>query len=143
MTERETLKAIREGILSGKCSDGNLAWVVNLCDESLAESGSANAGNAAAMYKALCEIIMLTMKVGYSIHGDVACGIIASKAKHALSAPARNCDVEYADRVEMYGAFKDWCKAKGHTMEPMLAYDAFDWLLAPAEKRKGDGDGSK
>lgn len=54
----------------------------------------------------------------------------------ALSAPARNCDVEYADQVEMYDAFKDWCRAKGHTMEPMLAYDAFDWLLAPAADRK-------
>ena len=56
----------------------------------------------------------------------------------ALSAPARNCDTPYNDRVEMYGAFKDWCKAKGHTMEPMLAYDAFEWLLAPATEQKGE-----
>jgi len=52
----------------------------------------------------------------------------------ALAAPPRNCDAEYADRAEMYDAFKDWCKAKGHTMEPMLAYDAFDWLFATAEE---------
>lgn len=56
-----------------------------------------------------------------------------------LSVPPRNCDTPYNDRVEMYGAFKNWCKAKGHTMEPMLAYDAFEWLLAPATERKGDG----
>ena len=113
----------------------NVGAVVATTEKSLA------VGNAAALREALCDIVMLTMKVGYSIHGDVACGIIASKAKHALSAPARNCDMQYKDRVEMYGAFKDWCKAKGHTMEPMLAYDAFDWLLALAAERKGDGDG--
>lgn len=60
----------------------------------------------------------------------------------ALSASPRNCDVKYADRVEMYGAFKDWCKAKGRTMEPMLAHDAFDWLLASVTK-EGESDGSK
>ena len=60
-----------------------------------------------------------------------------------LSVPPRNCDTPYNDRVEMYGAFKDWCKAKGHTMEPMLAYDAFEWLLAPVTERKGDGDGNE
>ena len=52
--------------------------------------------------------------------------------EEALAAPPRNCDVKYADQVEMYGAFKDWCKSRGHTMEPMLAYDAFEWLLATA-----------
>ena len=34
----------------------------------------------------------------------------------ALSAPPRNCDIQYNDRAEMYGAFKDWCNARGHTM---------------------------
>lgn len=56
----------------------------------------------------------------------------------ALAAPPRNCDVKYADEVEMYGAFKDWCKAKGHTMEPMLAYDAFEWLLDTAKGEVND-----
>lgn len=55
----------------------------------------------------------------------------------ALAAPPRNCDVQFLDRVEMYGAFKDWCNARGHTMEPKLAYDAFDWLLALATEKKG------
>jgi len=56
----------------------------------------------------------------------------------ALAAPPRNCDVPYNDRVEMYGAFKDWCNARGHTMNPKLACDAFDWLLAHATKKEGD-----
>lgn len=62
---------------------------------------------------------------------------IIKSAKAALAAPPRNCDMPYNDRVEMYGAFKDWCNAKGHTMEPKLAYDAFEWLLALATKKEG------
>lgn len=61
----------------------------------------------------------------------------------ALAAPERNCDLPYNDSVEMYGKFKDWCKAKGHTMEPMLAWDAFDWLLSPATEQKGETDEQK
>ena len=99
-------------------------------------------GNAAAMREALGDVYNILEKIQwYTPHlSDVSLmrefRSRVCRAKKvidiALSAPARNCDVEYADRVEMYGAFKDWCKAKGHTMEPMLAYDAFDWLLAPA-----------
>jgi hypothetical protein len=55
----------------------------------------------------------------------------------ALAMPLRNCDMPYKCKVEMYGAFKDWCKANGYTMEPMLAWTAFDWLLA-SSKKKGD-----
>ena len=128
--------------MSGKCSDGNLAWIVNLCDESLAESGAANAGNAAAMYKALCDIVMLTMKVGYSIHGDVACGIIASKAKHALAKPPRNCDI-YPDIARAEGVFcnggcnldcrfKEICES-GREKGSIECGCGVRWLLAPAE----------
>lgn len=67
-----------------------------------AENSSA-VGNAAKLREALYDIIMLTMKVGYSIHGDVACGIIASKARLALAAPPRNCDVGTAEeQAERY-----------------------------------------
>ena len=66
------------------------------------------ANNIQAMREALCDIVMLTMKVGHSIHGDVACGIIESKAERALSAPARNCDVGTAeDQTER---FKQLCR---------------------------------
>lgn len=59
------------------------------------------------------------------------------RTEAALAAPARNCDLPFADDVARYGAFKAWCNAKGHTMEPKLAYDAFDWLLSTAEKEGG------
>ncbi len=94
-------------------------------------------GNAAAMREAL---VWMKERMTAAIYdGSFDCDEALDKIDAALSAPARNCDVEYADRVEMYGAFKDWCKAKGHTMEPMLVYDAFDWLLAHAAERKGEG----
>lgn len=61
----------------------------------------------------------------------------------AIAAPPRNCDTPYNDSVEMYGAFKDWCNARGHTMEPKLAYDAFEWLLAHATEKEGENDEQK
>lgn len=36
MKMRETLERIRDGVLKGEASSGNLAWIVNLCDEVLA-----------------------------------------------------------------------------------------------------------
>ena len=62
------------------------------------------ANNAAKMREALCEIVLLCRKVGLSIHGDVACGIIASKAHAALAAPPRNCD-NYITEAEAKSAF--------------------------------------
>ena len=110
MTGRETLKTIREGILSGKCSDGNLAWIVNLCDESLAESGAANAGNAAAMLKAL----ELVNKI-YDLLSKPC--IVIEEVRHAcqkaravlISMPQRNCDVGTAE--EQWKRFDEFCIA--------------------------------
>ena len=61
---------------------------------------------------------------------------VIKQIKAALAAPPRNCDMPN-DRVEKYDAFKDWCNARGHTMEPKLAYDAFDWLFATATEKEG------
>ena len=36
MKMREAIKRIRDGVLKGEASSGNLAWIVNLCDECLA-----------------------------------------------------------------------------------------------------------
>ena len=106
MTEKETLKTIREGILSGKCSDGNLAWIVNLCDESLAESGSANVGNAAAMRDALVSFMQLAddgVIQPRSVGGaDEHCFYnLMKNARAALAAPARNCDVGTPEEQEI------------------------------------------
>lgn len=68
---------------------------------------SVSCGNIANLREALYNIVMLTMKVGYSIRGDVACGIIASKAKRALAAPPRNCDVGTAE--EQSERFENFC----------------------------------
>ena len=70
-------------------------------------------------------------------------GEAIDKCRAALSAPPRNCDRTFIDHPAMYYEFKDWCNAKGHTMEPKLAYDAFDWLLATANNEKGETNGSK
>ena len=112
----------------------NVGAVVATTEKSLA------VGNAVALREALCDIVMLTMKVGYSIHGDVACGIIASKAKHALSAPARNCDLPLVvDGPADNNADKAWLVFKHHN--PDAYFDVFgllrciDWLLAPAAKK--------
>ncbi len=59
------------------------------------------------------------------------------QCKSALATPPRNCDRKFADRPAMYYEFKDWCNKKGHTMEPKLAYDAFEWFLEQSDK-KGD-----
>lgn len=145
MTERETLKAIREGILSGKCSDGNLAWIVNLCDESLAESGSANVGyNAAAM----CEALNKIKPIAWSRCAYDICAI----AQTALAAPARNCDLKECSSDDgMISAHERFCESwhdDGKTCaecpynprSPMMTCRE-KWLLAPAAERKGEGDG--
>ena len=106
------------------------------------------ANNMAAMRAALREALKKArLFIGCSLFKVVEVNFgyldrdeLCTEIDAALSAPARNCDMPYNDRVEMYGAFKDLCKAKGRTMEPMLAYDAFDWLLAPAAERKGGRD---
>ena len=94
-------------------------------------------GNAAAMCKALCDIVMLTMKVGHSIHGDVACGIIASKAKHALSAPQRNCDVGTAEEQESR------FHATGETYHTLTLRNAFAWAQMPYEADAEKEGGAK
>lgn len=58
---------------------------------------SSAVGNAQKMREALANIVLTTLKVGVSMRGDVACGIIASRAKSALSAPPRNCDIGTID----------------------------------------------
>jgi len=95
-------------------------------------------GNKMKMREALVEISKIADD--WSLYANSKAGAldrIYELANAALSETPRNCDIPYKCRVEMYGAFKDWCKANGWTMEPMLAWNAFDWLLA-SSKKKGD-----
>ena len=104
----------------------------------MASNPTPASGTAAAMRDALGDIVMLTMKVGYTIHGDVACGIIASKAKHALSAPARNCD-KFADAESARQAWLDDAENWDEFGSPKL--ELHEWLFALAAERKGEDDG--
>lgn len=109
------------------------------------------ANNMAASREALSEIVLLTVKAGVSISCDVACGIIASKAKHALKQPPRNCDVGTAE--EQVKRFTIFCKSQrlhspGHAdfCNPKcpcrdggdINLCALTWAQMPYEERKGD-----
>jgi len=113
-----------------------------LCDtiEHLRDQSNAQIGNAAAMRDALLEIETVA---GEAVENGTMelpqYSKIVDIAESALSAPPRNCDRKFVDKVDMYYAFKDWCHAKGHTMEPLLASDAFDWFLETAME-KGAAD---
>ena len=103
----------------------------------------ANNNNVAAMHDALAEIVFLCLKVGLSIRGDVACGIIASKARKALAAPPRNCDRfntgdPIKDAEDAYGAWQRYCDdptiPRSCKVESAFKY----WLFAStATEREG------
>ena len=109
--------------------------VAEWCDRFEAAFKRESVGNAAAMREALVFCLRIIGKNG--IRGNVFIDDIREAHRvitAAIAEPARNCDIQFVDDVARYGAFKDWCNAKGNTMEPKLAYDAFQWLLSPAEK---------
>lgn len=85
-------------------------------------------GNNKAMREALSEIVLLTAKAGKSIGYDVACGIIASIAKHALKQPSRNCDVGTAEeQEERYKASTD------DVYHTLTLTNALRWAQMPYE----------
>lgn len=132
---------------------GRLAWddvVEALCKEvARLRSASKERGDAAKLREALA--LIATIEFPHNFQNERfdiadACQDLTNAIKTAsaaLSAPPRNCDMQYNDRAEMYDAFKDWCNARGHTMDPKLAYDAFEWLLAQAAEKEGGKDGNE
>jgi len=70
-------------------------------------------GNQMKIREAIEEILLICYKAGARYGYDVACGLIKSKAKKALSEPPRNCDVGTAE--EQSDMFMEFCKkhAKG------------------------------
>lgn len=49
---RKAIERIKDGILSGECSDGNLSWIVNLCDDALAQpKRNCDVGTVEEQYK--------------------------------------------------------------------------------------------
>ena len=93
-------------------------------------------GNAAAMRDTLLRLRWIANATFEKMRDGVDTVNLAQVIWHhcniGLSAPLRNCDRVFADHSSMYDEFKSWCNKNGHTMEPKLAYDAFDWLLAIA-----------
>lgn len=83
-------------------------------------------GNVAKMREALANIVLTTIKAGKSISCDVACGIISSTAKAALSTPPRNCDRPECATTK--AAQEVWRKEDGGK----TAY--YEWLLATSTK---------
>lgn len=71
--------------------------------------------NVKALWEALAEIRLLLVRVPLSIKPDIACGIINSKAKHALSTPPRNCDVGTAE--EQHARYDKFCNTQKHCQE--------------------------
>lgn len=76
-------------------------------------------GNAAKMREALNEIQLVCYKAGITIGYDVACGIIKSKSRAALSAPPRNCDVGTSE--EQAERFRSFCNGMRSDIEGMCA----------------------
>lgn len=101
--------------------------------------------NTKAIREALCEIVLLTVKAGKSISCDVACGIIASKAKHALAAPPRNCDI-YTD---IDSAFRACQEDRGYLKSPIderrsvISFMLSTNTSGEANKDEGEPDESK
>lgn len=83
---------------------------------------SSAVGNAQKMREALANIVLTTLKVGMSMRGDVACGIIASRAKSALAAPPRNCDT-----MNWRNAWDAWC-SKRQIGKPQSAKEVYDLM---------------
>ena len=99
------------------------------------------------MREALCEIVLLCQKVGLSIHGDVACGIISSKARAALAAKPRQCDMgtpeeqsmrwwKFCDRHFLNSPSKDNC-AKC-PIRGTNRHCEFAWAQMPYEENESE-----
>ena len=110
-------------------------------------------GNVAAMREALsdaCYAMFDFLKTQSGGYEEMA--IALDKAKAALSAPARNCDL-YATATEALKAqdvafnednFKNGeCRLGCPGCDDGLIDCKILWLFAPAAERKGEGDGSK
>lgn len=99
----------------------------------------ASVGNIVAMHDALCEIVLLTIKAGRLISCDVACGIIASEAKHALKQPPRNCDRHGGDYKKLHAEWFDWTGTpEGHNPDGTAKMAFGEWLLALAPEDRAE-----
>ena len=105
-------------------------------------------GNQMKIREALEEILLICYKAGVRYGYDVACGLIKSKAKKALSEPPRNCDVDTAEEHEV--RFKRFCESHWDLNNPdsecarcplderVGTECEFAWEQMPYEAQEGD-----
>ena len=138
-TPIEALKEIRDR-LTFFClrTDGEYdpPWateLVGIIDEVVTDSNVIC--NAAAMREALTEIRDTIMNGGFDGRSPAH---FVNICDAALSAPSRNCDLNLSSK-SLWDKFEDYMHDCGLPFysEPS-GEDAFDWLLAQAEKRKGE-----
>lgn len=113
-----------------------------LTESEMLTASMMSVGNAAAMREALREAIGETC-AGCARDCDDCVNLKSGwmkKAKAALSAPARNCD-RFTDAEAARQAWLDDTENWDEFGSPEL--ELYEWLLAPAAERKGEGDGSK
>ena len=134
---RETSQCARHVLATGRCKDYEPSDKAAPAPKSLAPTETV--GNAAAMREALMDIVLLTVKAGKSLSCDVACGIIASKAKHALATPPRNCDVVLIENLAkrniadiVWAAFRE-THPKAYLDVPGLL-QCINWLFDKAKE---------
>ena len=112
-------------------------------------------GNAAALREAVVALLdaldslgctedtaAIAMMVPDMAESGEKCLGAIRKAKAALSAPARNCDLFGGDPKMLNTAWFDWTASpSGHDAIGVAKMTFAGWLLALAAERKGDGDG--
>ena len=69
-------------------------------------------------------------------NGSASICALVDKAKNALAAPARNCDV-YATHNDAMQAFEVFVREQGKLGFINPFTEAFKWLLAPATEKEG------
>ena len=103
-------------------------------------------GDQTKMREALQEILLVCYKAGARFGYDVACGLIKSKAKYALSSPPRNCDVGTAE--EQFKRYLAFCHSESRGCEHCPANKTrlrgtsncdLAWAQMPYEAQEGDG----
>lgn len=166
--KRETLAAIAAEIRSygdrppPKCAWLDIADRIEAIDSADAWRSLYTQGNEAAMREALVRLKNTEMAfcennvkrgVGLSAFGlEHHTRIMRELIDAALSAPARNCDLEKYATVEGASTGLDefcekwlcsgnWCCDCPYFSEEHLMPCGAKWLLAPAAERKGEGDG--
>lgn len=123
--------------------------------EVVSKTETTTVGNAAALREAVvalldvldslgCDESTATLAAFVPDMADSSARCLAAfrKAKAALAAPARNCDLFGGDPKMLNTAWFDWTASpSGHDANGAAKMTFAGWLLAPAAERKGEDYG--